>query len=852
MAVFTEFFRSLHRHPRHLSDMVPWRGRADAGILVCKDRHALLRSYQLQGFEAMGESREAQGARMIAANDALRRLQGGTWTVHCEAQRGPLQTYPQCQPTAPVVAQQIDGDRCQTMVVEPGARETQFYVSVTWAPPRLQRPTERTAPPAPGLRAFQLAADSFVHHLEGIVAFARPLRNSEQLSYLGQAVSGRARMIAEPLMGTDLDVLLTRGCRYDPGDYPDYDARLGDWHLRCCTVIGFPAVTTAEMMRALDHLPLDYRWVTVWNNINPADAHGILRWAQQENLGQEYTIGQRFQNVYRKEPGRIIDESATRKAEEISALRQEVGADIVGIGRFSSTIVTWAATAEEADTQVRQVQHTLEGRGFSVMREGAPGDRFPMHTAAWLSTLPGVTDHGIRDTLQSSLTMTHLWPGLRASWPGPAWDTHLQAGPWFVCHTEEHTAFNVVNHVGELGHFLCLGPTRSGKSVLAAFLVAMWLARYHDAQSFWFDLDRSARLLTLLLGGHHYDLGGGRLGFQPLRRIDDMQWRHWAVQWLVGVCAENQVPITGEVQLHLGAGIRKLAERPVQDRTLSGLLTVLSDMTRGTELMAVKTDASGVARPDLRKETLIDTHHKIRAALKPFTEGEYGAILDSSHDDLAEGPVHTFELQSLMTLPRLVSPLMRYLSFALRQRFDTNKPTLWTMDDAAVPFAFAEIESTVKRDLMTAAKRNVSIGIYTHSLSQVFASALGPLLLESTALKILLPNPAARSPQLAEIYARLGLLPNEIAWIATARKQRQYYFIAEGEGRRPLDLPFSPFLLDCLAHNTTNDHLLMDRLIEEHGRDGFRAAWLAEHGWDEKETTWQSNDTSPVGIGGCS
>ena len=48
-------------------------------------------------------------------------------------------------------------------------------------------------------------------------------------------------------------------------------------------------------------------------------------------------------------------------------------------------------------------------------------------------------------------------PGVTAAWPGPEYDTHFQAGPWFHVHTEHNTLFRVINHVRDLGHFLMLG-----------------------------------------------------------------------------------------------------------------------------------------------------------------------------------------------------------------------------------------------------------------------------------------------------------------------------------------------------------------------------------------------------------
>jgi hypothetical protein len=116
--------------------------------------------------------------------------------------------------------------------------------------------------------------------------------------------------------------------------------------------------------------------------------------------------------------------------------------------------------------------------------------------------------------------------------PGPERDAYLDGGPWFYAHTEQSTLFRVVNHVRDVGHFLVLGATGSGKSTLGNVLRAQWL-QYPRTQAIVFDLDGHARLLTYLLGGTWHDLGSRTLRFQPLRHVDDLVRRGIILQWLL-------------------------------------------------------------------------------------------------------------------------------------------------------------------------------------------------------------------------------------------------------------------------------------------------------------------------------
>jgi type IV secretion system protein TrbE len=137
---------------------------------------------------------------------------------------------------------------------------------------------------------------------------------------------------------------------------------------------------------------------------------------------------------------------------------------------------------------------------------------------------------------------------------------------------------------------------------------------------------------------------------------------------------------------------------------------------------------------------------------------------------------------------------------------------------------------------MTRAKKNVSLGFATHSLIQIFGESdntLGALMLEGCQTKFVLPNPAARTPQMAAIYRRLGFNDAEIQIISTARPQRDVYYASELSGKRLFTLHLSPVLLAMLARNRQEDHELMDAILAEHGPDGFAAAWLEGQGFPE-------------------
>jgi len=817
------------RRASPMSSLVPWGHLIAPGVVLLKEAGALLRTYTVRGVDLAGEMPETQGMRMVQANNALKRL-GGQWMLQAEAQRTPVRTYPATAWSHPVAAL-IDAQRREAILRTPGARETHYYLTLTWTPPLPARQRgawfawlgSRETAASPGLAAFVQQADAFVGLLRGVLADLRPLTSEEHLTYLHTAVSDRWHRVCPPQAGIGVDTYLCDS-PYDGGGWPQYDAQLGEWHLRACSLTGYPATSFTGMLQGLEALDLDFRWCTRWTGLEQQAA--LFKTTEKHWLGQEKTLWDYCTEYLFQAPTRVQNTDATNKAQDVDAARQEIGADLVAYGHFTTTVLVWAATAPDADAALRSVQQVIEGRGFNTVRE--TGSR---QTAAWVATHPGNQRDSTRRTPQSSMTVAHLMPGLRALWPGPTTDAYLGGPPWFQAFTDGHSLFRVSNHIHDWGHFLVLGPTRSGKSVLAAFMVAQWL-RYQRAQVFWWDVDRSARLLTLLLGGHWYDLAGGHLALQPLRQIDESRERGWALNWLLDMVREAGTPVTGEVQAYLASTLGRLAEQPPSARTLSALLVCMAQQSTDTDRRAKgRADVQGIARADTRLEALVAIQHAVRMALKPYTSaGEYGWLLDADHDDLQDGPIHTFEQRLLLTLPRLVGPVTRYLFHRVEQRFSTETPTLLPMDEAALTWALPAYEDQGKRWMMTTAKKGVSLGFFTHSLSQVFSSSLGPLLLESCPTRFFLPNPAARAPQMADIYARLGVTPEEVTTIASARPQREVYYTCELLGRRLFALPLDRFTLDCLARNTEEDHQRMDELVQREGREGFAAAWMRAHG----------------------
>ena len=551
MSVYAELLPKPRWFARHMSDVVPWRAVAAPGVILHKQTHALQRSYLMRGPDLSTEVQEVVGAEFLLANNVFKRL-GGAWTVHCEAQRLPVTTYPEHEFPSPV-ATLIDDERRRAMQVDPRSFETAYDLTFTWQPPSAVKTTWMPIfvsgttngnghGPQASLSDFITQADYLIYLLRGMLTMARPLTTDETLTSLHSCVSDRWHPVSYPELPVDVDVMVC-DTPFHGGWYP----QLGRFHLRVCSIQSYPPKSVANALQAIDHLRFPYRWSTRWIAYERQSQDYLLARVQKQWVGQEKGALTRIGELMSRKDARVINTTATNKAMDTDEARQEVGADIIAYGDFTATVAVWDDDLDQADAKIRDVMQILDSRGFVTILEKEHA------TAAWLSSMPGNRADSVRRTPHHSLTFAHLAPGLSAAWTGPERDEHLKQGPWFLAHTEGSTLFRVVNHTLDNGHYKVVGPTRAGKSVLANVMVVS-LVQYQGAQVSWWDIDGSARCLTLCLGGNYHHIGADGIGFQPYAGIHDDVERAWAFEWTLWLLDGAKVPLTEVVQRYISSG----------------------------------------------------------------------------------------------------------------------------------------------------------------------------------------------------------------------------------------------------------------------------------------------------------
>jgi type IV secretion system protein TrbE len=794
--------REYRSRADRLADHLPWAALAAPGVVLNKDG-SFQRTLRLRGPDLESATEAELVSACARANNVLRRF-GSGWALHIEAERREAAAYPTSTFPDPA-SWLVDEERRASFEAAGTHYESYTYLTLTFLPPPdqtdsagralVERSDERRGRDwHQALAAFVAETDRALDLFSGFMPEVRALDDSETLTYLHGTISTQVHRVAVPETPMYLDGLLA-----DTPLTGGLEPMLGDQHLRTLTVLGFPNLSRPGILDALNHQDFGYRWVTRFIALDKTEATKALTRLRRQWFNKRKSVTALLREVIYNQPVQLMDSDADNKTVDADLALQALGGDHVAFGYLTTTITVMDTDRARVEDKVRAVERIVNGLGFTCIREGMNA------LEAWLSSLPGHVYANVRTPLVHTLNLAHLMP-LSSVWTGPARNEHLanvtqtECPPLLHAETSGSTPFRLSTHVGDVGHMMLVGPTGAGKSVLLA-LLALQFRRYPGAQVYIFDKGFSARAAVLAMGGAHHALGlggedgeGGQIAFQPLRRIDRMDERAWAAEWIGALLAHEKVVVTPEVKDTVWSALTSLGTVPVEERTLTGLALLLQSAP-------------------------------LRVALSPYTlEGPFGRLLDAAEDDLALADVQCFETEALMGQAGVVAPVLTYLFHRLEERFD-GRPTLVVLDEAWVFLDHPLFAARLREWLKVLRKKNVSVVFATQSLADIADSAVAPAIIESCPQRILLPNDRGQEPQSRAAYERFGLNERQIELISRSTPKRHYY-LQSARGNRLFELGLGPIALAFAGASDPGSQKMIDAVLAEHGAGDFARAFL--------------------------
>lgn len=778
-----------------LSDLIVWGALIAPGVILNKDG-SLQASFRFRGPDLASATEAGLTATMARVNNALRRL-SSRWALHVEARRRVSSDYPPVIET-PSAASLIDRERHQLYATSGTKLISDFYLTFSYLLPKdrtvsasrylfQNQPPSKTRPLEEQIAAFQETVKQITDLLAPILPMLEPLDDRETLTYLHSCLSFRPVNIAPPEGVQLIDSYL-----YDTDLLPGLAPRLGDRWLKVLGVLGFPVATMPALLDRLNSLPIEYRWTSRFLFMDKTDADAELGRLQRQWFAKRKSLGRLLIEMLSKEESGLINTDALNKAADANDALTELAEDAVGFGHFTPVITVWDEDPDLASEKLALVRREAEGLGFTAKAETFNA------LESWLSTLPGHNWRNVRRPIVSTLNLAHMLP-LSAVWSGERWNPHLEAPALMVAETQGATPFHLNLHTGDVGHTMIVGPTGAGKSTLLALMAAQFL-RYRDAKVVIFDKGGSARAITHAVGGQYFRLGDpDSVTLQPLAGIDRDAERAFAQGWLAEILHRENVHLSPSQKEAVWSALGSLATFPIEQRTLTLLVSLIQDQD-------------------------------CRQALMPYMlDGPYGAILDASRSTSIEDAAwQCFEMEALADLPGAIAPTLLTIFHRLEQTF-TGTPSLLILDEAWLFLEDSLFAAQIKAWLKTLRKKNVSVLFATQSLADIEQSAIAATLIDACPQKIFLPNERAREALLEGFYRRFGLNDRQIDLIAEATPKSDYYMVSP-RGNRLFSLNLGPIAKAFCGASTPDDHRLMDRLFEQADPAAFPSAWLEAKG----------------------
>ncbi|CAG2138331.1 Type IV secretion system protein virB4 [Cupriavidus campinensis] len=793
-----------------LADLLRYARPIEPGIVLGKGGE-LIAGYFYRGTDTESASNSELEAIAALLNDALRRF-GSGWMVHIDASRSSAVGYPEDQVFPSAAAKLMDLERERQHRAEGAHFESVYAMTFTYLPPLLleSRATAMMYERSTDLSLEQVTIQDrlltrFKDNLSELEAqlstvFEGISRMTDQTvtsafdgrsvvvdhlaGYIHYCVTGISQHIVKPPVGVTYDTVI--GSQdFVGGNLP----RVGQKHVRCVSIEGFPAQSFPGILGALNSLPVAYRWNTRFIFMDPEEGKGVLnrlrkKWRQKIRGFKDQVADSRT--------GPVDVDAAAMEVDAVVAMG-EAGSGLVRYGHYTSVIVLMGEDTARLKQAVEDCATLIRNLGFTARIEDLNA------VEAFLGTFPGHGYENVRRPILHSLNLAHLIP-TTATWPGLATNPCSffppDSPPLLMGKTSGNAPFRFNLHVDDVGHTLMLGPTGAGKSTHLELIEAAFM-RYPNAKVRKFEKGYSSFILCNAVGGTYYDIGGEHDqsgGFCPLGAVDRPSERAWATDYIETLLKFQGIQVKSGHTNDIREGLILLGAADADRRSMTDFLQKIKN-------------------------------NEIREALKPYTLAGDNPILDAQTDNVKLSPFTVFEMEHLMSMgDKRAVPVLLYLFRCVERGLD-GSPTLLVLDEAWLMLNHPLFQEKIREWLKVLRKANCAVLFATQSVSDVGKSQIRDVLFESCPTKILLANPEVRDNEdSANQYRAIGLNERQIDIIGRMAKKLDYYYMSP-LGRRKYQLGLGPVNLAFTGASGKEDIAMARSLIERHG-ERWTVEWL--------------------------
>lgn len=784
-----------------LSSICPWEFMVADGVCMLKGANgALCSAYEFVAPD-LGSSSAAKINQIATMfNNSIIRL-GEGWTVQFELRRRLTNKYPSGKFNTKTGAI-IDKIREINFQDLKDHYQNRYYIIFTYELPNEMQQKGKSLffkksskkedkPIAPEIKHFIMETQNVASILKTVMNVER-LDSNELFTLFASSISFNwEKRILENDYAIFLDRIIS-----DTNLENSIPLKLGKNYIPIIAINAFPSITFPAIFDVLNKSDCELRWSTRFICTSKVEAIKRIKKAEDKFHGKRKSIGALAAESVSGIHVDKIDSSAVAEEENASEAKIDVTMGAVGFGDYCSNIMVWDEDLKIAEDKASLIMGDISACGFGCKTESVNA------LQAFLSMQPGNIYANTRQFFVSTGNLSHIIP-ISSIWSGLSENKFMNtisgsSIPHVICGTDFNIPYFLNLNIGDVGHSCIFGPTGAGKSTILALLEAQW-DKYQNRQVFIFDSGRSARNLTMCIGGVYIEPGkeGSNISFQPLSEIDTPEQIQWACEFIELLLNEQKVEVTASIRKSIFSTISLLATKEKEKRTLTSFAQYCDYMNPKT-----------------------NTNEIVEGISAYCLGGQYGMLFDNEASELPDSDWTMVEMGSLMNLAKgAVAPALFYLFKECEKKFN-GKPTLLVLDEAQRLFENEMLAAKLVDWLRRLRKLNVFVVLATQEVNAIMNSSIASTVIEQCPTKIYLANEEAETPFTRENYKQFGLTDSEIHLLANTgifTKKRDYFY-KSSLGTRQFQLDLDDVQLAILTCSA-DEHKLLDEIEKKYGQN---------------------------------
>ncbi len=556
---------------------------------------------------------------------------------------------------------------------------------------------------------------------------------SGPLEFVSQLINYDKQMV--PLLFQDASTYLPRKRLFFNRHSGTIECRASDQSKKFAAVLAikaYPSITYQGLLDSLNNLRVEY---TLTQSFRFYDRHLAKTRLRDQQHDRQQT-----------------QEESIRQTEQIDEAFDDAASGEAGYGKHHFSLVCYADSQEQLNQHVSEIIALFSDRDILCVREDIACE------CGFWSQLPGNFSYIVREADISTKNMAAL--ASLHNTPIGQMKNNFWGDAVTVLETLSGSPYYFNFHNKDVGNFMVVGATGSGKTVLVGFLIAQSMK--FGGKRVIFDKDRGLEILVRALGGIYEVLKPGiATGFNPCQLTDTKGNRTFLLQ----LFKQLLKPCYGSFDAQ-------------EIKTIEEAITGMYRLNPEERQFCHIAPFFGANVPG-----------SLRAQFELWhSDREYAWLFDNKGDCFEQqhynAEVIGLDLSHILKDECCKTPTLMYLLHRFSQQLEGQRGIIF-LDEGWLALQDDYFKTIINDLSRTPRKKNNCFGLATQAAYDTLSSAIQAPINEAAACKIFFPNPSAdRKTYIGDF----GLTDREFELIKTLPSEGHYFLLNYGRGKESVVL----------------------------------------------------------------